>query len=151
MLKKTEIRPLDDLSTDTDSSWRDIDEEEVARLEKLIEDGEYGSTALSQSAQIACDDVGTAFKCQDGRDRLANGKRMTTALKNKQKERTRILAKHQNAPAVDFGADSGSVPDWCTQAVLVSIFENGCLGGLRHMFACLLICMSEHHWLCYQG
>lgn len=92
-MKRTKKTQLDDLSTDIDSSWRDIDEEEVARLEKVIVDLEYGITTLSMNAQVVCDCDGTAAKAQDGREKLANGKRMTQALKNKQKERKAILAK----------------------------------------------------------
>lgn len=55
---KTERVKLDDLSTAEDSSWREIDLDEVAKFEKVIYGGEHGKTNLSMSAQVLCDDAG---------------------------------------------------------------------------------------------
>ena len=142
-MKRTKKVPLDDLSTDIDSSWRDIDQEEVTRLEMVIVDLEYGTTTLSMNAQVVCDSDGTAEKAQDGREKLANGKRMTQALKNKQKERKAILVKQGSGVGPD--SDSGYVPAWCNQPVLVDVFVNGHLGGLNHIFNGLLGCLFA--WL----
>jgi len=125
-MKKTGTLPLDQISTASDSSWRETDQEEVARLEKIIEDGDYGSTTLSMFAQVVCDEDGVGANAQDGAALLANGKRMTQALKNKKQQREEILKKHEN--------DSGNVPAWCTQPLLIDIFEKGHLGCPRQTF-----------------
>ena len=144
MLKHTGTLPLDQISTASDSAWRETDQEEVARLEKIIEDGDYGSTTLSMFAQVVCDEHGVGAQAQDGAALLANGKRMTQALKNKKQQREEILKKH--GPPVDF--DSGNVPAWCTQPLLIDIFEKGHLGCPRQTFdfcwfACLLACLKQ--------
>ena len=106
---------LDDISTEEDSSWRDLDLEEVARYEKIIEDGEFGSTVQSLSCQGLCEVDGTILLAADGRYKLANGKRMNKALKNKKDQWEKILAS---------GADA---PSWAVGMAL-EIFEKGSLG-----------------------
>ena len=106
------------MSTAEDSSWREIDDDEVAKFEKIIEDGDYGTTAQSLSCQVLCTFEGEHLPAADGRARLANGKRMTQALKNKKNE-------YQNLK--DNGKD---IPSWATGMIL-QIFEHGCFGQQR--------------------
>ena len=56
---KSERVPLDDLSTCEESSWRDVDLEQVDQYEKDIEAGNHGSTAMG-NAQVLCDSAGHA-------------------------------------------------------------------------------------------
>ena len=89
--------------------------DEVARYERLIEEGEFGTTVQSLSCQILCEEDGTPVPCIDGRNKLANGKRMNKALKNK-------FVEYKNAK------DSGKgLPSWAKGMVL-QIFEQGRLG-----------------------